>query len=152
MEHDEVARVVAARVAEHLGSRDGRPGAAQVLSALTRGVVTAAGRYDLRGAAEAKNDTAGALVIAVVLERAPSDAEFSGRLIERYSLTPREAAVARFLARRRSTAEIADALGISTHTARHHAERVLAKLGVRSRAAAAAKLATEVQRSAVDSS
>lgn len=48
-------------------------------------------------------------------------------------LTPRERAVASLLAARRTNAEIAAVLGLSRHTARHHTEHVLAKLGVRSR-------------------
>ena len=49
-------------------------------------------------------------------------------------LTRQEAHVARLLAERRSNREIAAALGISPHTARHHTERVLVKLGLHSRA------------------
>lgn len=49
-------------------------------------------------------------------------------------LTPKEAEVAQLLAEGRSNAGIAVALCISPHTARHHTERVMAKLGVRSRA------------------
>ena len=58
----------------------------------------------------------------------------------RYGLTAREMEVATLLARGRSNTAIADALHISTHTARHHTQRVLAKLGVHSRAEAGAKL------------
>jgi len=50
-------------------------------------------------------------------------------------LTRREAEVARLLAERLSNAEVAAALGVSAHTARHHTERVMQKLGVRSRRA-----------------
>lgn len=55
-------------------------------------------------------------------------------------LTPREAHIAELLARRATNREIAGELGISSHTARHHTERVLEKLGVRSRAAVRARL------------
>jgi DNA-binding CsgD family transcriptional regulator len=48
--------------------------------------------------------------------------------------------VARELAAGRTTAQAAAALGISVHTARHHAERAYAKLDVRSRAALGALL------------
>lgn len=58
-------------------------------------------------------------------------------LSERYQLTKRETDVARLLAVGKSNAEIAAALAISEHTARRHTEQVLAKLGVRSRAAVA---------------
>lgn len=56
-------------------------------------------------------------------------------------LTGREAEVARLLARRATNAEVAAALGVSAHTARHHTERVMQKLGLRSRRAVAAALA-----------
>lgn len=56
-------------------------------------------------------------------------------LRRRYRLTPRELEVARLLLRGKSNDEVALTLGISGHTARHHTERVFAKLDVRSRAA-----------------
>ena len=59
--------------------------------------------------------------------------------IERFGLTPREAEVAALLVRRRTNREIARELGISPHTARHHVESVLAKLGVHSRRDVAGK-------------
>ena len=55
-------------------------------------------------------------------------------------LTRREQQVARLLAHRASNQEIAAALGISPHTARHHTERVLSKLGVQSRSDVRARL------------
>jgi DNA-binding NarL/FixJ family response regulator len=55
-----------------------------------------------------------------------------------FRLTARERQVAELLALGRSNAGVAEALGISEHTARHHTESVLAKLGVRSRAEAGA--------------
>ncbi len=61
-------------------------------------------------------------------------------LQDRYGLTQRELEVAMLLARGRTNTAIANALRISTHTARHHTQRVLGKLGVHSRAAAGAKL------------
>lgn len=61
-------------------------------------------------------------------------------LRDRYRVTAREADVARLLALGKSNAEIATALGISEHTSRRHTEQVLAKLGVRSRAAVAAAM------------
>jgi DNA-binding CsgD family transcriptional regulator len=57
-----------------------------------------------------------------------------------YGLTAREMQVAMLLSQGRSNAAIASALRISTHTARHHTQRILAKLGVHSRAAAGAKI------------
>jgi DNA-binding NarL/FixJ family response regulator len=58
--------------------------------------------------------------------------------LARYRLTRRELQVADLLASGLSNAAVAESLGISEHTARHHTESVLAKLGVRSRAEAGA--------------
>lgn len=57
-----------------------------------------------------------------------------------YGFTEREMDVARLLAEGRRNTAIATALDISPHTARHHTQRVLAKLNVHSRAEAAARL------------
>jgi DNA-binding CsgD family transcriptional regulator len=54
-------------------------------------------------------------------------------LTRRFNLTPQEARVAILLAERRSNSDVAARLGISVHTARHHTERVLAKLEIHSR-------------------
>jgi DNA-binding response OmpR family regulator len=56
----------------------------------------------------------------------------------RYGLTPRQLDVARLLAEGRTNQEIAEALGTSFYTARNHAEQVLRRLGVASRAAVGA--------------
>jgi DNA-binding NarL/FixJ family response regulator len=50
-----------------------------------------------------------------------------------FSLTKRQAEVARLLALRYTNQEIADTLEISPHTARHHTQAVLEALGVYSR-------------------
>jgi DNA-binding NarL/FixJ family response regulator len=57
-----------------------------------------------------------------------------------YGMTPREIEVALLLAEGCSNRTIAHRLGISPHTARHHTQRVLVKLGVHSRAEAGARL------------
>ena len=53
----------------------------------------------------------------------------------RYGLTARQIDVAALMLDGRTTPEIAQALGISRHTARRHCENLMARLGVRSRAA-----------------
>jgi DNA-binding response OmpR family regulator len=53
----------------------------------------------------------------------------------RYGLTPRQLEVARLLAEGLTNGEIAESLGTSYYTARNHAEQVLRRLGVASRAA-----------------
>jgi DNA-binding CsgD family transcriptional regulator len=58
----------------------------------------------------------------------------------RFGLTDRELEVAGHLADGRGNSAIAAALRISPHTARHHTQRVLEKLGVHSRAEAGALL------------
>jgi predicted ATPase/DNA-binding CsgD family transcriptional regulator len=70
--------------------------------------------------------------IAAATERITPSAD------EEHGLTPRELEVLRLVAAGRSNREIADALFISEHTVRKHVERILGKLGVESRAAAAA--------------
>ena len=57
-----------------------------------------------------------------------------------FGMTPREIEVALLLAEGCSNRTIAHRLGISPHTARHHTQRVLVKLGVHSRAEAGARL------------
>jgi DNA-binding CsgD family transcriptional regulator len=57
-----------------------------------------------------------------------------------YGLTAREVEVAILLASGSSNAAISKALGISPHTARHHTQHVLAKLGVHTRSEAGARL------------
>ena len=57
-----------------------------------------------------------------------------------YGMTPREIEVALLLTKGCSNRTIAHRLGISPHTARHHTQRVLIKLGVHSRAEAGARL------------
>jgi DNA-binding CsgD family transcriptional regulator len=57
-----------------------------------------------------------------------------------HKLTQRESEVAILLAQGASNVAIASILSISPHTARHHTQAVLAKLGARSRSEAGAKL------------
>jgi DNA-binding NarL/FixJ family response regulator len=75
--------------------------------------------------------------------RGRGNGDLQGRgayLQDKYGLTRREIEVATLLAQGRTNTAIANTLHISTHTARHHTQRVLGKLGVHSRAAAGAKL------------
>ena len=70
------------------------------------------------------------LVVAVVVPPPPKRSPSPGEVAERLGLTSRQAEVALLLAERRSNKEIAAALSVSVHTARHHVEAVLGRLGV----------------------
>jgi DNA-binding NarL/FixJ family response regulator len=71
---------------------------------------------------------------------APPPASAATQLELAYGMTPREVEVALLLAEGCSNLIVARRLGISPHTARHHTQRVLGKLGVHSRAEAGARL------------
>ena len=69
---------------------------------------------------------------------APAAAAANGALNDdalrtRFELTDRQIEVARQLARGASNAEVAEALGISTFTARNHTEQVMLKMGASTR-------------------
>lgn len=64
----------------------------------------------------------------------------------RFGLTKRETEVVELLRRRQSNAEIARALRVSEHTARHHTERILQKLGLHSRNDVDHRLRTDAVR------
>lgn len=74
-------------------------------------------------------------MILVVLHPLPPHGPHGVALcpLERHGLTPRERQVAKLVSGGRSTKEVAAALGVSVHTARHHTERVFGKLGVHGR-------------------
>jgi DNA-binding CsgD family transcriptional regulator/PAS domain-containing protein len=98
-------------------------------------VRTAATSYHVRGVYLGPTALPPHQVVLVVAERLTPEPPSREMLTRRYSLTSREAEIAIAVAEGKSNAEIATALVISPHTARHHVERVLAKLGVHSRAA-----------------
>jgi DNA-binding CsgD family transcriptional regulator len=70
------------------------------------------------------------VTMSEVLGSSPSEFD----LRRRFNLTPRQARVAFALAEGCTNNEIADLLGVSPHTARHHTESVLSKMGIASRA------------------
>lgn len=77
--------------------------------------------------------------VCLVTVRIGEDSRFASPA-KPFLLTARESQIADLLARGRRNRDIAFALGITEHTARRHTERVLAKLGVRSRGAVAGVL------------
>ena len=78
-------------------------------------------------------------VVVVLLDRHSglshdaSDRLDASDLCHRFNLTPRESEVALLLAKRMSCREIANRLDVSFHTARSHTEKIMMKLGVRSK-------------------
>lgn len=66
----------------------------------------------------------------VVIDQHRARLPTNEQLCARFALTRREADVALLLVERRRNTEIASALSISAHTARHHTEHVLEKLAV----------------------
>jgi DNA-binding CsgD family transcriptional regulator len=101
-------------------------------------VVTATARYAIRVSIYAGGASTPLAVAALDrLTRVPRSPD---ELSQAYGLTPAEARVAILLAVGRSNAELAGELVISPHTARRHTERVLRKLGVRSRAEVATRV------------
>ena len=85
-----------------------------------------ANRLDVAGL---EGETTTRVCIVPQAQRGPSE----DSLRERFGLTRQQARVALQLEQRRTNSEIATTLSVSPHTARHHTERVLAKLGVHSK-------------------
>lgn len=116
-------------------AREPRPGA----STLVREVSTPQGTLELRVCPLAQSDSSRPPRFALVIHGAPVGLD-DERLRARFGLSPREARVARLLAEGKSNEQVARALSISPHTARHHTERVLVKFEVSSRAAIADRI------------
>jgi DNA-binding CsgD family transcriptional regulator len=90
-------------------------------------------RYRLEGHRLANSPDLTGPIVLVFVDKAepelPDDEELRGR----FGLTRKESCVARLIAEDRTNEQIATKLCISPHTARHHTERILAKLGAKSR-------------------
>lgn len=100
-------------------------------AAFERTVRTRAGAYGLRGCLHGRH--VGAPLAVVSVERRTPALPTAATLVARLGLTKRQAEVALLLARRKSNREVAEALFISPHTARHHTEAVLRVLGLNDR-------------------
>jgi DNA-binding CsgD family transcriptional regulator len=124
LEADSLVFAAASIVKEMAGSIATRP---------VREVVSQSWSFRLEGhRLQTATETTGPILLVFVEalpEQLPEDAE----LHSRFGLTRKEARVARLIAEDLTNDEVAAQLSISPHTARHHTERVLAKLGVRSR-------------------
>ncbi len=101
---------------------------------LTRQVSTSTAAYQIGGTFLGRELLGAELRIAITLIRLAAQTTLSdSALQEKYNLTGRELEIARRLAYGQSTKEVAQACGISLHTARRHTEKIFQKLGVRNR-------------------
>ena len=126
----------AGRLATACASAVGNAAADGMDDAVEGGLQTKAAAYRLRATRLGAAVTGHRDAVAVTLERRAPSARLlpsEQELEECWGLTPQQARVALLLAERKTNAEIAEALTVSPHTARHHTEAVLAKLGLRDR-------------------
>jgi DNA-binding CsgD family transcriptional regulator len=91
--------------------------------------------YHLRGSLMGPATVGPEATVLVSMDRLVNEQPSPATLRGRFGLTVREVQVACLLVQRLTNAEIASALGISSHTARHHTESVLVKVGVNTRRA-----------------
>jgi DNA-binding CsgD family transcriptional regulator len=121
--------------------RHGTPSTAFAGERLTQQVATPTAAYQVNGTFLGRELLGAELRIVVTLLRlAPNTPLSDAALQERYSLTTRELEIARRLAQGQSTKEVAQACGISFHTARRHTEKIFHKVGVRNRSQVGPKL------------
>lgn len=98
-----------------------------------REVVSEGRRFRLEGhRLQTHVDRSGPLVL-VFVEPVEAPLPNDDDLRRSFGLTRKESAVARLLAEDLTNEQVAERLSISPHTARHHTERVLAKVGAKSR-------------------
>jgi DNA-binding CsgD family transcriptional regulator len=100
---------------------------------MVREVEASGSRYLVRGEVLRLDKPGLGPVVLIALERLGSELLTEPEVRKRFGLTRKQASVAMLLAQRKSNVEIARELFISPHTARHHTERVLTKLGVHAR-------------------
>ena len=103
---------------------------------LRRQVATAASSYELVTLPRGERDENVPLLVTQTRLRLPEPEHLAAR----YALTARQAQVALLLAEGLTDKQVAARLGTSVNTARRHAEGLLRKLGVRTRAAVALRL------------
>ena len=128
---DAAVREMASAVARS-GREAGRQ-ASLAPAVLTREVPTEHGTFFVSCVQYREWPAAGEVLVVTVREPRPAELPDESELRKWYGLTRMEARVARLLAMGRTNAEIAESQFISAHTARHHTESVLLKLGVHSR-------------------
>jgi DNA-binding CsgD family transcriptional regulator/PAS domain-containing protein len=128
-ELDQVARTLTAMTDEN------DPSGPQTIGVpLVREVTTCNGRYRVRGSLLHPGFIGSGGALLVALERLTPELPSAEQLKERWGFSKKEIEVALLLVQGRTNEEIAKALFISPHTARHHTEHIMLKLEVKSRA------------------
>lgn len=127
------------RIACSMSSHKGSPGesasSALAAAALAQSheISTARGRYMLRATLLPAGTCSTGPSVLVLARQLSATLPPAIELRARFGLTGREADVALHLAAGMTDDAIARRIGVSSHTARHHSEHVLVKLGLRSR-------------------
>jgi DNA-binding CsgD family transcriptional regulator len=132
----ETAGAVAHAVSAHARGEVKEPAGTNATPASSRQEIrTTTGRYRLRGCVVGPDTVDSESAVLVSVDRLTIEPPSPEVLRDRFGLTVREVQVACLLVQRLTNEEIAATLGISSHTARHHTESVLLKVGVNSRRA-----------------
>lgn len=116
-----------------IGLSDGPRGQARGNTGRVAEFQAASNRYRARASLMRRSADDSSPLVLVTLEQV-TDASHAKGLCETHRLTPREVQVAELLAEGHSNLNVAQMLGVSTHTARHHTGRVISKLQARGRA------------------
>jgi DNA-binding CsgD family transcriptional regulator len=130
--HNEMDRI--ARALTSLVSEASLRNICGSVEGVAREIRTGTARYRLRGTLISGELLGPGGVFMVCVERLTPEQPSSDALRERFRLTKKETEVALLMASGKTDAEIATALCISVHTARHHSEQVRIKLDIRTRA------------------
>jgi len=112
----------------------------EVLARLNTHVRNARAAREARAAVQRASDASSAFSVAAAAASAASAERLS-----QAALTPRETEVLTWLARGKTNRDIADILGMSHRTVNKHLEHIFEKLGVETRAAAAALASQAIQ-------
>ena len=112
----------------------------EVLARLNTHVRNARAAREARAAVQRASDASSAFSVAAAAASAASAERLSHA-----ALTPREIEVLTWLARGKTNRDIADILGMSHRTVNKHLEHIFEKLGVETRAAAAALASQAIQ-------
>ena len=129
---DEELLFAAASIVREMTRSSGEPA--------VRDVVSENKTYRLEGRRLHTSTESTGPIVLVFVELLPGELPTEQELRVRFGFTRKEASVAILIAEGLSNEDVAGELSISPHTARHHTERVLAKLSLRSRSRVKAAL------------